>query len=258
MSLLLKMLRNVDKTQMENLGFSFKKNRFYRLYNRSFQTIEFQPSRIDYDNFQVFIGMSFLSKIIRHHEGGYTFYEFTGENYQQSYGYADEFYFDRESQENTNIVFSKIFDQIEKRVVPLLNQITDERSFLEMGERTAGDNHTFFYTNRRDCFLYAFCERFDEAIEILSKLIECNKVGAEQNYQYFIRRKMPERAEEVLQNQLYFMQESQITMDALKNHDNAILKEIVKLNKKDNIEYLWKNYRIRIPEVDTRPQNEDK
>ena len=250
MSLLLKMLKNFDKTQMEDLGFRYKKNRFYRMYGRAFQTIEFQPSCICYDNFQIFIGMSFLSGIIKNHQGGYTFYEFTGENYQQTPGHVDELYFDRDSQENTNTVFANIFDQIEKRVVPLLDQIKDENSFLEMGERAARGEHTFFYTFTRPhyYYLYAICGRFDKAIEILSNLIEGHIDSAEQNHQYFIREKMPERAEEVLQNQRYFMKESKIIMDALKKRNTEFFNILAEFNGYDNADYLWKTYKIKIPE----------
>ena len=248
MGLLLKMLKITDKTQMENLGFIFRKNRFCRLHGRSFQTLEFQASHICYDRFQLLIGISFLSKPLRHHEGGYTFYELTGKNYQLSRNNADELYFDRDSQENTNTMFANVFDQIEKRIVPLLNQITDESSFLVMGERNAGDGHSFFYTFTNDYFLYAICNRFDKAIEILSGMVERSIDTTEQNYQYFIEQGMFERAEEILQNQRYYMLESQIIMEALKKRDITFFKEGAEIYLNDNIDFLWKNYKLKVIE----------
>ena len=266
MSILNKMLKNCDKTIMSELGFEFKKDRFYRLHNRSFQEIIFRSDRAWVESFQIYYGISFLSGILHTEVGGYSYSDLTGEDYnlyngnwgdvinREPYTFTihpntsmkTALYFDRNSQEISNKIFNDIFTVIRENIVPILDQITDESSFVNIGEKISGEKGMLFHAEQGYIDTYALIGRFEEAYNMLNKNLKGHIEAGEENYKYFMDKGNPERAKECLvasENTVEFFKND---LEAMKNHDIEYFRKKAATNEEISKEFLRKEYKIKI------------
>lgn len=249
MILLDKILKNCNKSILSELGFGYKKDRFYRLYGSSFQTIIFDQSSSVYDNFQIHYGIEFLSQKITSHHVRYSYYDLTGKKYdldKSAYGMGVSFNYDRDSQENSNIIFEEIFNIIKENIIPILNQIIDESTYIEIGEKIAGESGKIFHMKSKDYYIYAITGKFKEALEIINADIIRSLDTTEENYKYFINNGDSEKAREILFNQVRHLIHIEKDFRAIESNDRVYFKNMTDINENNNRDFLWKEYKIKL------------
>ena len=251
---MLKMLKACDQTQMEKLGFKFKKDHFYRLYGRCFQTFFFIPGRVDYYSFQVHAEMSYLSA----GSGGGLLHEITG---KREHG---TFLFNRQSQEQTNEMLRGIFTMFESELIPIFDRVPDEASFLDVAETIAAQNvaalakenaspaipahceRRWFCHCSRSYRMYAAAERYEEAIELLVQRIEKENLAGELSIERLIQLGDLEAAERARNHLESDMQRENRVLDMLRNDRDKYRSEEINMREQEAIDILWKKYRIKV------------